>query len=124
MSQCHSNPRFLASSFLTNEIIDHLASCIKKDLSCGLVSASDSQCRRRNCPGFHPNRHSGIRGAAAETVLNKILKKINKNPPLPLPILAFSRGLKITYKPLLFSTLSSTLHTRTAVQCKFLGYDV
>jgi hypothetical protein len=41
------------------------------------VRASDSQCRSRNCPGFDPSilRHSGIRGAADEAVLNIAHKK-------------------------------------------------
>jgi hypothetical protein len=40
------------------------------------ASASDSQCRSRNCPGFKPNilRHSVIWGAADEVMLN-IIKK-------------------------------------------------
>ncbi len=35
------------------------------------------QCRSRNCPGFDLSilRHSGIRGAAGEAVLNKALVK-------------------------------------------------
>ncbi len=46
------------------------------------LEKSDSQCRSRNCPGFDPSvlRHSG-KGAADESVLNKVLKKkIPKNP--------------------------------------------
>jgi hypothetical protein len=46
--------------------------------------ASDSQCRSHNCPGFNPSilRHSGIRGAADEAVLNIIHKKkfLKKSP--------------------------------------------
>ncbi len=46
-----------------------------------MVRASDSQCRSRNCPGFDPSilGHSGISGAADETVLNIAYKK-EKNP--------------------------------------------
>jgi hypothetical protein len=42
-----------------------------------VVRASDSQCRSRNCPGFDLSilRHSGIRGAADDTVLNTVHKK-------------------------------------------------
>jgi hypothetical protein len=49
-----------------------------------VVRASDCQCRSRNSPGFDPSilRHSGIWGAADETVLNTVQKKIEKNPPL------------------------------------------
>ncbi len=44
----------------------------------GLVRASDSQCQSRNCPGYDPSilRHSRFWGAADETVLNTIHKKI------------------------------------------------
>jgi hypothetical protein len=47
-----------------------------------LVRASDSQCRNRNCPGFDPSihRHSGIGGAADETVLKTVHKKTKKSP--------------------------------------------
>ncbi len=46
------------------------------DGSSRTVSASDSQCRSRNSPGFDPSilRHSGIWGAADETVLKIVLK--------------------------------------------------
>ncbi len=39
---------------------------------------SDSQCRSRNCPGFAPSifRQSWFWGAAEETVLNKVRKKL------------------------------------------------
>ncbi len=42
-----------------------------------VVRASDSQCRSRNCSGFDPSilRHSGIRGAVDEAVLNIVHKK-------------------------------------------------
>ncbi len=42
-----------------------------------VVTASDSQCRSRNCPGFDPSilRHSGIWGAAEEVVLISYIKK-------------------------------------------------
>ena len=45
------------------------------------VRASDSQCQSRNCPGFDPSilRHSGIWGAADETVLDKVLKNPKKS---------------------------------------------
>ncbi len=51
--------------------------------SCWVVWASDSQCRSRNWPGFDPSihRHSGIWGAADETVLNKVLKNQKKKSP-------------------------------------------
>ncbi len=41
-----------------------------------VVRASDCQCRSRNSPGFDPGiiRHSGMRGAEDEAVLNKVLK--------------------------------------------------
>ncbi len=44
-----------------------------------MVTASDIQCRSRNCPGFDPSipRHSGILGAADEAVLNIVYKKGN-----------------------------------------------
>ncbi len=49
-----------------------------------VVTASDSQCRSRVCPGFDPSilRHSGIWGAADEAVLNILHKKIQKNSPI------------------------------------------
>jgi hypothetical protein len=51
-----------------------------------VVRASDCQCRSRNSPGFDPSilRHSGIWGAADETVLNTVhrRKKNPKNPPV------------------------------------------
>ncbi len=51
-----------------------------------VVRVSDCQCRSRNSPGFDPSilRHSGIRGAADEAVLNTVLgkKEIQKNPPV------------------------------------------
>jgi hypothetical protein len=39
-----------------------------------VATASDSQCRSRNCPGFDPSifQHSEICGAADEAVLNKV----------------------------------------------------
>jgi hypothetical protein len=42
------------------------------------IRASDCQCQSRNSPGFDPSipRHSRIRGAADEAVLNKVHKKI------------------------------------------------
>ncbi len=46
-----------------------------------MVRASHRQCQSRKSPGFDPSilRHSGICGAANETVLNKVhLKKIKK----------------------------------------------
>ncbi len=45
-----------------------------------VVRASDSQCRSRNCPGFDPSVlwHSGVWGAAHETVLNTVHKNIKK----------------------------------------------
>ncbi len=48
-----------------------------------VVRASDCQCTRCNGPGFDPSirRHSGIWGAADETVLNTVRKKYRKNPP-------------------------------------------
>ncbi len=46
------------------------------------VRASDSQCQSRSCPGFDPSilRHSGIWGAADDTVLNKVLENSKKSP--------------------------------------------
>ncbi len=48
---------------------------------------SDSRCRSRNCPRFDPSilRHSGISGAADETVLNKVhlLLSMPSSPPPP-----------------------------------------
>ncbi len=40
-----------------------------------VVRASDSQCRKRNCPEFDPSilRHVGICWAADEAMLNKVL---------------------------------------------------
>ncbi len=45
-----------------------------------LGAASDRQCQSRNRPGFDPTnlRHSGIRGAAHEAVLNEEHNKITK----------------------------------------------
>jgi hypothetical protein len=42
-----------------------------------VVRASDCQCRRRNSPGFDPSflPHSGILGAADESVLNTVHRK-------------------------------------------------
>ncbi len=47
-----------------------------------MARASDSQCRRRNCPGFDPSilQHSGILGAADERVLNTVHKKPQNDP--------------------------------------------
>ncbi len=44
-----------------------------------VARASDSECHSRNCPGFNPSilRHSGIWGAADETLLNTVHKKIS-----------------------------------------------
>jgi hypothetical protein len=44
-----------------------------------VVGAYDCQCRSRNISGFYPNilRHSGILGAADETVLNQVHKNPN-----------------------------------------------
>ncbi len=46
------------------------------------VRASGCQCTSCNGPGFDPSirRHSGIWGAADETVLNKVWKKWKKSP--------------------------------------------
>jgi hypothetical protein len=49
-----------------------------------MVRASDCQCTSCNGPGLDPSirRHSGISGAADETVLNIVRKKEKeKNPP-------------------------------------------
>ncbi len=48
-----------------------------------VVKASDCQCTSCNGPGFDSSirRHSGIWGAADETVLNIVLNKREKNPP-------------------------------------------
>ncbi len=48
-----------------------------------VVRASDCQCTSCNGPGFDPSirRHSGIWGAADETVLNNVRTKKIKNPP-------------------------------------------
>ncbi len=53
-------------------------------ISSRVVRASDSQGLSRNCPGFYPStlRHSGLWGAADETVLNFIYKKDNINPQI------------------------------------------
>ncbi len=59
-----------------------------------MVRASGCQCQSRNSPGFDPSvlRHSGISGAADETVLNNVgyIKKLQaqtkNNPYKPLPI--------------------------------------
>ncbi len=42
-----------------------------------VITASDCQCQSRNSPGFDPSilRHSGVRGAADEAVLNKVHRK-------------------------------------------------
>jgi hypothetical protein len=47
-----------------------------------VVRASDCQCTSCNGPGFDPSirRHSGIWGAADETVLNIVQKKKKKSP--------------------------------------------
>jgi hypothetical protein len=47
-----------------------------------VVRASDCQCTSCNGPGFDPSirRHSGIRGAADEAVLNIVLNKREKIP--------------------------------------------
>ncbi len=52
------------------------------NLSSWVVRASDCQCRSHNSPGFNPSilRHSGIWGAANETVLDKV--GYIKNPSL------------------------------------------
>ncbi len=49
-----------------------------------VVRASNSQCQSGNSLGFKPSilRHSGIRGAKDEAVLNKVHKNKLKNPPL------------------------------------------
>ncbi len=45
-----------------------------------VVRAHDSQCLSHNCPGFDASilRHSGIRGAADDAVLNIVHKKKSK----------------------------------------------
>ncbi len=50
-----------------------------------VVRASDRQCTSCNGPGFDPSirRHSGIWGAADESVLNTYSTKKIKNPPPP-----------------------------------------
>ncbi len=49
-----------------------------------VVTASGCQYQCRNSPGFDTSilRHSGISGAADESVLNIVHNKNPKNPPL------------------------------------------
>jgi hypothetical protein len=53
--------------------------------------AVNAKVAARNSPEFDHSilRHSGIYGAADETVLNKVLKKIRKNPPVNITGAAF-----------------------------------
>ena len=55
--------------------------CSREWMRCSRVArASDSQCLSNKCPGFDPSilRHSGIRGAADEAVLNTVHTRQNK----------------------------------------------
>jgi hypothetical protein len=66
-----------------------------------VVRASDSQCRSRNCTGFDPSilRHSGIWGAADETVLNTVHKKNQTNSLLKIRIRTSSPFKNMRIRP-------------------------
>ncbi len=68
-----------------------------------VVKTVDSHCRNSNCHGLDSSilRHSGIAGAADETVLNKV----HKNQKIPLYLVIVSRTLRTTiYKILCYKT--------------------